>query len=249
MGAGQSTSGSEGPLMSAAASQLGPETLADIHHLVEAKVFTVEKICHYYKVFMSQHPTGKLTKDEFIQLYLRCFPDGNKATEFAEHLFDVFDADHDQNLDFREIMLLCGLLWEKSHEGQIEWSFKIFDVDGDGFITKSECREIEKMWFKQSGRLKNSEVNARAHEAVYLIFKEYDNDHDGKISKEEFLNAVKKEHKGYYHMEFDDRYIYDLMNLLGGNRINPLDKMDELAADHKTEDTNKPDNEANVAED
>jgi Ca2+-binding EF-hand superfamily protein len=59
-----------------------------------------------HKGFQKDCPSGKLHKDEFGKIYKQFFPFGDPA-EFAELVFNVFDADRNGTIEFKEF--LCAL--------------------------------------------------------------------------------------------------------------------------------------------
>ena len=53
-----------------------------LRKLSEETHFSVEEIQTWYQGFIKDCPTGKLSKNEFIRIYVQFFPQGN-PTEFA----------------------------------------------------------------------------------------------------------------------------------------------------------------------
>ena len=119
-------------------SKLAPKTLAE---LKEQTNFTVEELQEWYKEFSSSWPKGALTVDEFKKAYSTFFPLGD-ASEFAKHVFRVFDQNDAGRVDFREFICGFSVGLRGSVEEKLKFSFRIYDVDGNGFISPEEMVEI-----------------------------------------------------------------------------------------------------------
>ena len=52
---------------------------------------------------MKDCPTGKLSRNEFIRIYIQFFPHGN-PTDFARFVFKTFDKDNDGTICFAEFI-------------------------------------------------------------------------------------------------------------------------------------------------
>jgi Ca2+-binding EF-hand superfamily protein len=56
----------------------------------------------------------------------------------ADEIFDIFDADGNGVVDFTELASGLSLLCGGSREDKVMAAFRLFDINGDGFITKEE---------------------------------------------------------------------------------------------------------------
>lgn len=119
-------------------SKLAPRTLAELRNQIN---FSVEELQEWYKEFKASWPKGFLTEDEFKGVYSNIFPLGD-ATEFARHVFRVFDQNKDGLLDFREFMCGFSVVLLGSLEEKLKFSFNIYDIDGNGFISRNEMFAI-----------------------------------------------------------------------------------------------------------
>ena len=57
----------------------------------------------WYESFKKDCPNRFLTREKYIEIYKKFFPDGD-AEKFSEHVFRTFDTDHNGVLDFREFL-------------------------------------------------------------------------------------------------------------------------------------------------
>ena len=119
-------------------SKLAPRTMEELKAQTN---FTAEELQDWYKEFRSSWPKGVLTIEEFKKAYSSYFPLGD-ASEFAKHVFRVFDQNDDGRLDFREFICGFSVGLRGSVEEKLKFSFRIYDVDGNGFISPEEMVEI-----------------------------------------------------------------------------------------------------------
>uniref|UniRef100_A0A1A7XWS1 EF-hand domain-containing protein n=1 Tax=Iconisemion striatum TaxID=60296 RepID=A0A1A7XWS1_9TELE len=109
--------------------------------------FTETEIVQWYENFKKQCPTGRISRDEFQNIYKKFFPDSD-ANTYAQHVFRSFDTNDDGTLDFKEYIIALHMTSTGKTTSKLEWAFSLFDVDKNGYITKSEVAEICSSIFK-----------------------------------------------------------------------------------------------------
>ncbi|XP_066551638.1 ubiquitin carboxyl-terminal hydrolase 32 isoform X2 [Amia ocellicauda] len=110
------------------------QTLAGVTHLEESDIIDLEK---RYWLLKAQSRTGRFDLETFVPLVSPPI-----HTSLSEGLFHAFDENRDNHIDFKEIS--CGLsaccrgpLAERQ-----KFCFKVFDVDRDGVLSRSEIEEM-----------------------------------------------------------------------------------------------------------
>ncbi|CAG2067511.1 unnamed protein product, partial [Timema podura] len=84
--------------------------------------------------------------------------------------------------------LLRGSIYEK-----LRWTFKLYDINGDGCITRSELGEIVVAIHELMGRKPHQvEEDRKAREQVDRVFNKLDLNQDGVITIEEFIESCLK---------------------------------------------------------
>merc|ERR1712048_1193751 len=99
--------------------------------------FNVDEIKRWFDGFVSDCPTGNVTKFEFTRLYCQFFPKGNPVA-FASFVFNVFDKKKVGYIDFEDFMMALSVTSRGNVEDKLDWAFDLYDLDGNGAISKEE---------------------------------------------------------------------------------------------------------------
>jgi Ca2+-binding EF-hand superfamily protein len=107
----------------------------DLHELTTTTKFSEQEIKVYHKEFPKRSKSGTMTSvNELKKLCSNFFQDGNPS-EFAEHIFRIFDQNGDGVLDFHELIVSMAILKKGDDNERLKWAFDIYDIDSNGYIT------------------------------------------------------------------------------------------------------------------
>lgn len=77
---------------------------------------------------------------------------------------------------------------------RLRWTFKLYDLNGDGCISRNELSEIVQSVHELMGRRPNpADDDRKAREQVEKVFRKFDLNQDGVITIEEFLETCLKD--------------------------------------------------------
>jgi len=105
------------------------------------------------------------------------------SPEEVKTILDRFDQDNSGTIDFDEYLVLIQH-WIEQDEEQIYEAFKVFDRDGDGFVSAQELKRALTQYGEQ---FTEDEANE--------FFNMMDTDGDGVINYEEFVEYLRSMQK------------------------------------------------------
>ncbi|RKP27508.1 calcium-binding protein NCS-1 [Syncephalis pseudoplumigaleata] len=171
-------------------SKLSAEQIKDLQ---ECTYFEKKELQQWYKGFKKDCPTGQLDRAGFQRIYKQFFPFGD-PTVFAEHVFKVFDHDHNGTIDFKEFICALSVTSRGNLDEKLEWAFQLYDIDNDGYITRDEMRQIVEAIYKMVGSNSNVPVDEDTPEKrVDKIFAMMDKNNDDKLTLEEFQEGSRQD--------------------------------------------------------
>ncbi|XP_023171945.1 uncharacterized protein LOC111600179 isoform X1 [Drosophila hydei] len=165
--------------------------------LSRATRFTEDEIKRIYRGFKAECPTGVVKEDTFKVIYSQFFPQGGSCanpTLYAHYVFNTLDQDHSGIVSFEDFVQGLSILSRGSVEEKLRWTFSLYDINGDGFITREEMTDIVTAIYELMGRLPDEcPEEEKIKGKVEQIFQKMDINRDGVVTLEEFLEACRND--------------------------------------------------------
>lgn len=160
---------------------MGGTTSKIVDDLLEDTNFDRDEIERLRKRFMKldRDSSGSIDKNEFMSI------PGVSANPLATRIMEVFDADSSGDVDFQEFITGLSIFSGRgSKDEKLNFAFKIYDIDKDGYISNGELYIVLKIM------VGNNLDDDQLQQIVDRTIMENDKDGDGKLNFEEFKNAI-----------------------------------------------------------
>ena len=131
------------------------------------------------------YPSGYVTRSKFKSVYFRHRKRTKGAELYLDNVFRAYDTDNNHTVDCDEFITVLGMHCRGTTEEKLLWMFKVFDMNNDGYITKTEMLCIVRALYKMGGKLKGMNSTPDSH--VKQIFKRTDSNQDELLSLDEFM--------------------------------------------------------------
>ncbi|CAF3505682.1 unnamed protein product [Rotaria socialis] len=160
--------------------------------------FTEEELLRLHANFYKDCPNGKLTLKHFQHEYSKIMGKlGQKTLDYVKHMFNVYDEDKNQFIDFREFVMALSVASGVNGVRLVETLFSMFDLNNDGKITKDEIgKMLHTLVAVTDSDRKNEADNsnerhmnkrAQLQKSIDEAFHELNLNSDDFITKNEFL--------------------------------------------------------------
>lgn len=167
-------------------------TQEDLDFIATHTAVTRPEVEEQYQNFLQRHPDGKINKKEFSSMMKQCYPNAD-TDKLEKHIFRMYDSNADGCIDFREFMIVLYVMSSGTPEANLKQIFRVFDINNDKEISAKEMKRIVKDLYHLLN--KNNPDKASKEDIAEEAFKEMDINADGKVSEEEFVNAIMNQQK------------------------------------------------------
>ncbi|XP_018494488.1 Kv channel-interacting protein 4 [Galendromus occidentalis] len=192
---------SYGSLFSSLDSELDELEGPTVHYKPEA----IETLCQLtkfnrrelqlmYRGFKQECPSGMVKEETFKMIYSQFFPRGADASQYAHFVFNTFDQDNTGAITFTDFVIGLSVLSRGSLQEKLRWTFNLYDINGDGYITKDELSRIVRAVYDLMGRAVEPLVEEHTtREHVERVFNRLDLNKDGVVTIDEFMDSCTKD--------------------------------------------------------
>ncbi|XP_067854243.1 calaxin isoform X1 [Heptranchias perlo] len=108
-----------------------------------------------------------------------------------DRVFRAFDKDNDSYVSMREWIEGLSIFLRGTLDEKIKFCFEVFDLNGDGFISREEMFHMLKSSLIKQPTEEDPDEGVK--DLVEIALKKMDYDHDNKVSYTDFEKAVKDE--------------------------------------------------------
>ncbi|GFU53826.1 kv channel-interacting protein 4 [Nephila pilipes] len=136
-----------------------------------------------------------MVKEEtFKGIYAQYFPKGAETTQYAHYVFNSFDHDNTGAITFTDFVIGLSVLARGSLQEKLRWAFSLYDINGDGYITKDELSKIVQSIYELMGKAVEPMIEDHTtRDHVDRVFQKLDLNKDGVVTIEEFLDSCQRD--------------------------------------------------------
>eukprot|EP00302_Diacronema_sp_CCMP2436_P000167 CAMPEP_0179850052 /NCGR_PEP_ID=MMETSP0982-20121206/7489_1 /TAXON_ID=483367 /ORGANISM="non described non described, Strain CCMP 2436" /LENGTH=180 /DNA_ID=CAMNT_0021735435 /DNA_START=73 /DNA_END=615 /DNA_ORIENTATION=+ len=155
-------------------------TQEEMEEMLLCSHFTEAEVQKLFRAFrrLDEDGSGQISRAEFMQV------PSIASNPLVQRVMAVLDKDNDNEISFAEFVQALSVFSSENEGDKLTMAFKIYDIDGDGFITNGELFTVLKMM------VGNNLGDAQLQQVVDKTMIYADKDKDGKVSFEEFCEVV-----------------------------------------------------------
>jgi len=184
----------------------------DFHSTCQATGFSPASLRRLYRGFKTECPTGLMTEEVFRQVFAKFFPNGASCSAYSHYVFSSMDQENTGVVSFEEFAQALSLLRRGSLKEKLVWTFQLYDLNGDGVLSRDEIEDVtiaiySLMGDKETGTPPAKEVINTRVEMVAKKFCLSEDNRYGGISLDQFMAVCMR-----------DTEIYQALMVMGDTR-------------------------------
>jgi Ca2+-binding EF-hand superfamily protein len=170
-------------------SRLAPSlTTKEINNLSNKLNLTRKDIEEWYEDFVHCYPHGHLSRRQFVFYYQQLRDEHSEQFKpLIKQLFELFDLNKDQKLDFEEFVLLTMLTGNGSIYEKMKLIFTLYDKEKDKSFSRNEIKDLLRSMFDLFD-IPSSKSNIT--EVINIIFQRNNINRDQKIEWNQFSEEI-----------------------------------------------------------
>ena len=137
----------------------------------------------WYNIFNKTSSRGRFNVQQFIHLFNNFFP-GRSSDQFCEHVFRTFNTSKSGELSFNEFLIAVHVTAQGSREEKLRWTFRLYDVNGDGRLT---CQEVCEVLEESRNLIRHDHDHFKPQHKAEELFKNIDRNSQGVLTEEQFV--------------------------------------------------------------
>jgi len=114
----------------------------DFNSICQTTGFSPASLRRLYRGFKNECPTGLMTEEAFRQVFSKFFPSGATCSAYSHYVFSSLDQERRGVLTFEDFALSLALLRRGTLEQKLVWTFHLYDLNGDGLLSREEIRDV-----------------------------------------------------------------------------------------------------------
>ncbi|KAM9727857.1 A-type potassium channel modulatory protein KCNIP2 isoform 3-T3 [Menidia menidia] len=175
--------------------------------LQEQTKFTKKELQVLYRGFKNECPSGAVNEENFKNIYSQFFPQGDSSM-YAHFLFEAFDTNKNGSVSFEDFVFGLSIILRGTINDRLNWAFNLYDLNKDGCITKEEMLDIMQSIYDMMGKYTYPTMHDEApREHVESFFQKMDQNKDGVVTIDEFIESCKKDENIMQSMQLFDNVI------------------------------------------
>ncbi|UJR28877.1 hypothetical protein I4U23_010099 [Adineta vaga] len=144
----------------------------------------------WYKAILDRSKKGKLSKEQMISIYKDMSDlDPTRIRDVVDSLANVFDEDRSGNVDINEFIRGFILTTKGDLQSKIEYTFRIYDENGDNQISGEEIKKMANAILRMLGA-EESKNDPASQAIVQQFLGQFTGGEHGVIYKHDFIKTV-----------------------------------------------------------